>query len=111
MLINKIQDPEDMSSFVGLSGDEVDEILHDTPDHLLEILAKVLRTLLYSMNMPEGETEDAVAKIKERKMGRLFENVTMDIQAERRKNAEALEKAKRETQRQIEEAQQEIKEV
>lgn len=34
------------------------------------------------------ETEDAVAKIKERKMGRLFENITMDIQAERRKNAE-----------------------
>ena len=33
--------------------------------------------------------EDAVARIKERKMGRLFENVTMDIQAERRNTVEA----------------------
>lgn len=101
MLINKIQCPEDMSSFVGLSGDEVDGILHNTPNHLLEILARVLRTLLYSMNMPEDETEDAVAKIKERKMGRLFENVTMDIQAERRKAAQEVAQAREQKEKEI----------
>jgi len=89
MLINKIQTPEDMSAFVGLSGEQVDGILKDTSEHLLDILSKVFRALLYNMHMPEDEVEDAVARIKERKMGRLFENVTMDIQAERHNTAEA----------------------
>ncbi len=89
MLINKIQTPEDMSAFVGLSGEQVDGILKNTPEHLLDILSKVFRALLYNMHMPENEVEDAVARIKERKMGRLFENVTMDIQAERRNTAQA----------------------
>lgn len=93
MLINKIQNPEDLSSFVGVSGEQVDGILCDTPDYLLDIMAKVLRALLYSLNLPEDETEDAVSKIKERKMGRLFENVKMDIQAERRKTAEMVKEA------------------
>ena len=44
------------------------------------------------MNLPEGETEDVVSRIKERKMAKLFENVKMDIQAERRERAEAEEK-------------------
>lgn len=89
MLINKIQTPEDMSAFIRLPGEQVDDILRDTPEHLLDILSKVLRALLYSMNLPENDVEDAVARIKERKMGRLFENVKMDIQAERRNAAEA----------------------
>lgn len=89
MLINKIQTPEDMSAFIDLSAEQIESILRNTPEHLLDILSKVLRALLYSMNLPEDEVEDAVAKVKERKMGRLFENVTMDIQAERRNTAEA----------------------
>ena len=89
MLINKIQTPEDISAFVGLSGEQIDGILKDTSEHLLDILSKVFRALLYNMHLPEDEVEDAVARIKERKMGRLFENVTMDIQAERRNTAEA----------------------
>lgn len=89
MLINKIQTPEDISAFMGLSGEQVDSILKDTPEHLLDILSKVFRALLYNMHMPEDEVEETVARIKERKMGRLFENVTMDIQAERRNTAEA----------------------
>ena len=104
MLINKIQNPEDISSFTGLTENQVDGILHDTPPHLLEILAKVLRTLLYSMNLPEDKTEDAVAKIKERKMGRLFENITIDFQAEKRK----AEEARKELARVQEQAQKEI---
>ena len=89
MLINKIQTPEDISAFIGLSGEQVDDILKDTPEHLLDILSKVFRALLYNIHMPDDEVEDTVARIKERKMGRLFENVTMDIQAERRNTAEA----------------------
>lgn len=55
-------------------------------------MAKLLRALLYKMNLPEEETESAVSKIKERKMSMLFENVTMDIQAERRNRAKAEER-------------------
>ena len=91
MLINKIQSPEDMSAFAELPDAQVDEILKDTPEYLLEIMAKVLRALLYGMNLPEDDVEGMVAKIKERKMGRLFENVTFDFQAERRNMEKARE--------------------
>ncbi|MCM1119025.1 MAG: hypothetical protein NC543_06660 [bacterium] len=85
----------------------MDGILKDTPDHLLDILSKVLRALLYNMHLPEDEVEDAVARIKERKMGRLFENVTMDIQAERRNTAEARAELKTICQK-LDSAQQEL---
>ena len=51
----------------------------------METLANVLRALLYHMNLSENEVEGAVAKIKERKMGLLFENAKLDILEERRK--------------------------
>ena len=81
-----------MSARGRISGERADEILKDTPEYLLEIMAKLLRALLYKMNLPEEETESAVSKIKERKMSMLFENVTMDIQAERRNRAKAEER-------------------
>ena len=44
--------------------------------------------------MPEEETETLVGKVKEKKMGELFANMDkMDIQAERRKTAEAEKRA------------------
>lgn len=94
---------EDASAFISIPGEQVSEILKDTPEYLLDTMAKVLRALLYNMNLPEDETEDVVSRIKERKMARLFENVKMDIQAERRATAEA--------QREAEEAQREVAEV
>ena len=92
MLINKIHSPEDMAAFMKISGEKADEILKDTPEYLLDIMAKLLRALLYKMNLPEEETESAVSRIKERKMSMLFENVTMDIQAERMCRAKAEER-------------------
>ena len=85
MLINKIQTFEDMSEFTSLSEEKLESILRNTPEHLLETLANVLRALLYHMNLSENEVEGAVAKIKERKMGLLFENAKLDILEERRK--------------------------
>ena len=44
--------------------------------------------------MPEKEAETLVGKVKEKKMGELFANLDkMDIQAERRKTAEAVKRA------------------
>ena len=48
------------------------------------------------MNLPEDETEELVGKVKEKKMGYLFENMEMmDIQAERRNTAEQRERAEK----------------
>jgi len=105
---------EDASAFISIPGEQVSEILKDTPEYLLDTMAKVLRALLYNMNLPEDETEDVVSRIKERKMARLFENVKMDIQAERRKAAEAerkLEMARSEAQREVAEARRELERV
>lgn len=93
MLINKIRCVEDMEAFISLPDEQVEGILKDTPEYLLDIMENLLRALLYSMNLEEDETETAVSKIKERKMGRLFEDVTFDFQAEKRK---AREEARRE---------------
>lgn len=82
-----------MEALTSLPDERVEEILRDTPEYLLDIMGKLLRALLYSMNLEEDETENAVSKIKERKMGRLFENVTFDFQEEKRK---AREQARRE---------------
>ncbi|MCM1123833.1 MAG: Rpn family recombination-promoting nuclease/putative transposase [Eubacterium sp.] len=76
MLVNKIRSPEDVERFTDLPQEKVDGILKDTPTYLLDIMAKVARALFYHMEIPEEETEKAVAKIKERKMGMLFEGVT-----------------------------------
>ncbi len=111
MLVNKIRCPEDVEIFTQLPKEKMDGILQDTPTYLLEIMAKLARALFYNMDIPEDKTEEAVAKIKERRMGKLFEGITFDYQAEMRKMREATEAAQREieaAQRKSEAAQQEI---
>ena len=62
------------------------------------------------MEQGEEETEECIRKVKERKMGYLFENAEkMDIQAERRKTAEALRRLEEAEQKAIE-AEQKAKE-
>ena len=104
MLINKLQSIEDVEQFRSLPTEKVEEILKDTPDYLLDIIANVLRAFLRKENVPEEETETLVGKVKEKKMGELFANMDkMDIQAERRKTAEA-EKRAEEAEKKAEEA-------
>ena len=108
MLINKLQSIDDVEQFRALPAGKVDEILKDTPDYLLDIIANVLRAFLRKENVPEEETETLVGKVKEKKMGELFANMDkMDIQAERRKTAEA-EKRAEEAEKRAEEAVMEI---
>lgn len=89
MLINKLQTLEDVSAFSGLPAEQIKDILKDTPEHLLDKMAHVLRALLYRMELPEDTVEETVTRIKERKMGMLFENIQMNFQEEKRKTAEA----------------------
>lgn len=107
MLINKIASLEDIEAFANLPDEQVNEILKDTPEYLLKIMEKLARALFYSLSMPEDKTEEAVEKIKERKMARLFENVTFNYQAEieamRNKTRQMEEDMKRDMDRRIEE--------
>lgn len=85
MLINKIQTFEDVSMFTNLPKEQIGQILKDTPDYLLGKIADVLRASLYRMELSEDRVEDAVAKVKERKMGMLFENIKINIPEEKGK--------------------------
>ena len=75
--------------------------MRETPDYLLGKIADVLRALLHRMELPEDTVEDTVAKIKERKMGILFENIKMNIPEEKRK-AEIARREKEIIEREIE---------
>lgn len=118
MLVNKIRCLEDVETFTRLSKEKVDEILKDTPVYLLDIIAKLARALFYNMDIPEDKTEEAVARIKERSMGRLFEGITYSYQDEinkiRAKGEEMereMERVKEEMGREIEEARQKEEEA
>ncbi len=114
MLINKIASLEDMEAFANLPDEQVNEILKDTPEYLLKIMEKLARALFYNLSIPEEKTEEAVAKIKERKMARLFENVTFNYQAEiesmRNKTRQMEEDMKRDMEKRLEEKEQQMEE-
>lgn len=95
MMINRMQEPQDVEEFRKLPPEEVESILEKTPEHLLEIISKILRAFLLRMKFSETETESLVGKVKEKKMGILFENVIpFDVEAERRKTQEVVEELK-----------------
>ena len=94
MLINKVQTKEDIAALREIPAVKLEEILKDTPPHVLKIIADVLFVLLLKENVPLDEAEELVEKVREKKMGELFENMEhMDIQAERRNTAEQRERA------------------
>ena len=94
MLINKLQTTEDIENFRRLPGREIEAILQNTPEHLVDIIAKVLQAFLLKMNVPVPETEKLTDKVREKKMGELFADMEkMDIQAERRNTALEKERA------------------
>ncbi len=100
MLINKVQSKEDIEELRNLPIQRMEEILKDTPPHVLKIIADVMLVLLLKENVPMNEAEELVEKVREKKMGELFENMEkLDIQAERRNTAAQRERADREKER------------
>lgn len=97
MMINRIQGPKDLTAFLQVEQDKVNDIIQKASPQVLEIIADTIWSLCMKMNIPPEEAEECVRKVKEQNMGYLFENMEkMDIQEERRKTAE--------TRRQLEEA-------
>ncbi len=96
MLFNKIQDSVDLSEFLKLPQDKLDYVVKDTPETILDVIVSVMESLCIKIGVTEEEMQECVSKVRERRMGYLFENIEkMDIQAERRNTAEAREEAKK----------------
>lgn len=94
MIINKLQTVEDIENFRRLPAKEIDAILEDSPEQLVETIAKVLKAFLLKMNVPVPETERLADKVREKKMGELFADMDkIDIQAERRNTASEKQRA------------------
>ena len=96
MLINKIQSREDVDKLREIPAEAFDEIIEDTPEQLLDMIAMIFRALLIQLNIPEQETEEMVGKVKVRKMGELFANADFDdIRQGWQKVKDARKKAER----------------
>ena len=100
MMLGKAQTPEELHQLVNAEKEKMDAIIKKAPEHILELIATTVWNLCMKMNVPQGEAEQCVRKVRERQMGYWFENMEkMDIQAERRNTAQAkeeLEKTRRE---------------
>ena len=104
MLFNKIQSVMDISEFLKLPQEKLDNMIKETPEAVMDIIVSVMESLCVKIGATETETQKCVDKVRERRMGYLFENIEkMDIQAERRNTAEARAEAKK--------AQEELKEA
>lgn len=105
MMINKVQVPEDMEVFLDSQKEKMNQIVAEASEPVLEIICSAVWGLCMKMNIPQEEAEQYVGKVKERRMGYWFENVTIDIQAERRKAKEERIEAEKERRAAKEEAQ------
>lgn len=120
MLINKFQTADDITNFRDIEKDKIDSIIHNSSEQVIDIIAAVVRSLCTKIHISAEETDDAVQKVREHKLGYLFENMEkIDIQQlrkeaeewrklgeeERQKAKEEQQKAKEEQQKRIEEQQ------
>ena len=96
MLFNKIQDAVDLSEFLKLPQEKLDRMIKDTPEAILNIIVTVMENLCMKVGASKEETVECVQRVKERRMGYMFENMEkMNIQEERKKTASAEKKAER----------------
>lgn len=99
MFLNKIQDEKELSEFLNIPAVRIDEILHESPKEVIDIIATVVRTLCERINLSTEEKEKCVRKVVNRQMGYLFENMDkIDVQAMRKEVAEsrkALEESRK----------------
>lgn len=117
MTINKVQTPEALTEFLNIQQEKIQEIIKNAPHNIVEIITSVIWSLCMKMNVPQDEAKQCVEKVRECRMGYWFENVKMDIQAERkeaeeaRKEAEMAQKDLEMAQKDLEMARKEVEEI
>ena len=111
MMLGKIQRAGDINAFRNISTDLVDRIVKNASPAVINILSATVLSLCRKMNLPENEAKDYVQKVREGKMGYIFENMEkMDIQEERRKTDEQRKRAEEQTKR-AEEAEKQLRRI
>lgn len=97
MLINKVQKAEDLEEFLQISGDRLNRIIEDSPEHVMDVIVSSMESLCFKIDVSEEERRECVRKVRERKMGYLWENMDkFSIQEERRKTEEQRKKTEEE---------------
>ena len=110
MLINKFQTADDITNFRDIEKDKIDSIIHNSSEQVIDIIAAVVRSLCTKIHISAEETDDAVQKVREHKLGYLFENMEkIDIQ-QLRKEAEEWRKLGEEERQKAKEERQKAKE-
>lgn len=83
-------------NFLKLPQEKLDDMVRDTPEAILDIIVSVMESLCVKIGATEEEMQECVSRVRERRMGYLFENIEkMDIQAERHNTAEARAEARK----------------
>lgn len=96
-MINKIQDESDMESFIRIPADKLNRIMRDSPEHVVDVMVSVMESLCFKIDVSAEERIKCVQKVRERKMGYLWENMEkFSIQEERRKTEKQRKKTEAE---------------
>lgn len=97
MLINKIQNAADLEQLLHIPVDKINRILKNSPEHVVDVMVSVMESLCFKIDVSAEERMECVQKVRERKMGYLWENMEkFSIQEERRKTEEQRKKAEAE---------------
>ena len=94
MLIGKMQNAADLERFLHIPADKLEPIIKDSPEHVMDVMVPVMESLCFKMDIPAKHRAECVRKVRERKVGYLFENMEkFSIQEERRKTEEQRQRA------------------
>ncbi len=107
MLINKIQDGKDLDKFLRIPSEDLNQIVQHSPEHVMDVLVSVMESLCFKIDASAEDRMQCVQKVRERKMGYLFENMEkisikelrQKAEAERQKAEELRQKAEAERQK------------
>ena len=88
MLINKLRRAEEFRQ-LDIPEEFMNNLAKEAPADVLDIMARVVATLLRKIEVPEEEVSDFTEQIKERKMGELFANFEPYSVAETRRISRA----------------------
>ena len=81
MLLNKIQNATDLSHFLKISPEEINNIVQSSPETVIDIIVMVIQALCTKLNVSREDTEECVKKVRIRDMGYLWENMEkIDVQ-------------------------------
>ena len=85
MLINKLRSSADFKKLQDIPPEYFDNLTHNTPEYLLNLIGKIVAVFLYRLNIPKEEVEQFTDLIGRRKFGMMFDSFeAYDVQETRR---------------------------